>query len=388
MQNGWQAKEAPPETKARRGLAAQIDRRVAERAVRFAVVAFSRWTSLGGVERNKVAEALGIAERTLLQWEQTWREDRLPPSARGRPAERSDRETRNLVIALMNLMGPDTGVPILQALFPEMARREVEDIVSHYKRLYAKKTHLELKALRWLKPGTVWAMDFQEPGCPVDGRYPFVMAVRDLASGKQLEWGGLPDKTSKSVMDILTALFEKHGAPLVLKSDQEGPFRSEATQAHLKPWEVIPLLSPIYTPRYNGSCEAGIGSMKRRTHIEAARNDHPGYWTSDDLEAARRQANETGRPQGPTKPTPDEVWSKREAIPAKARQPFAEDVQYYRDKVRKELGYLLDAVIDKPTAARIERTAIGRALVARGLLQIRRRRVSLPLKRLFAANIS
>jgi transposase InsO family protein len=388
MQNSWQAKEAPPRRKARRGPPGQIDRRVAERAVRFAAVAFARWTSLGGVERVKVAQAMGISERTLLQWERDWREDRLPTSPRGRPAERSDRETRNLVIALLNLMGPNTGVPILQALFPEMPRREVEDLVGRYKRLHAKKSEMELHTLRWLRPGAVWAMDFQKPTCPVDGAYPIVMAVRDLASQKQLDWGGLPDKTEQSVIDILTALFVKHGPPLILKSDQEGPFKSEATRQVLDAWGVIPLLSPFRTPEYNGSCEAGIGSMKRRTHIEAARNNHPGYWTADDLEAARLQANETGRPWGPTKPTPQEVWSGREPIPAKDRQHFAEDVQFYRDKVRKEYGYLLDAVIDKPTTARIERKAIGRALVARGFLQIRRRRVSLPLKRLFSANIS
>jgi hypothetical protein len=57
------------------------------------------------------------------------------------------------------------------------------------------------------------------------------------------------------------------------------------------------------------------------------------------------------------------------------RQPFAEDVWYYRDKVRKEYGYLLDAVIDRPTPARFERKAIARALVVRGYLQIGRRRV-------------
>ena len=33
------------------------------------------------------------------------------------------------------------------------------------------------------------------------------------------------------------------------------------------------LLSAARTPRYNGNCEAGIESMRRRTHIEAARHD-------------------------------------------------------------------------------------------------------------------
>ncbi|GMV84091.1 MAG: hypothetical protein AMXMBFR7_52750 [Planctomycetota bacterium] len=31
------------------------------------------------------------------------------------------------------------------------------------------------------------------------------------------------------------------------------------------------LLSPIYYPQYNGSAEAGIGSLQTRAHHEAAR---------------------------------------------------------------------------------------------------------------------
>jgi hypothetical protein len=38
--------------------------------------------------------------------------------------------------------------------------------------------------------------------------------------------------------------------------------------------------------------EAGIGGMKVRTHYQAARNGRAGIWTCEDMEAARRKANQ------------------------------------------------------------------------------------------------
>jgi len=51
------------------------------------------------------------------------------------------------------------------------------------------------------------------------------------------------------------------------------------------------LLSPAYTPTYNGACEAGNGTIKHLAHQIACRHNRPEYWTLDDLEAARLLAN-------------------------------------------------------------------------------------------------
>ena len=45
-----------------------------------------------------------------------------------------------------------------------------------------------LHVLHWHRPGAVWAMDHTEPPTPIDGRWPHVLAVRDLASHMQLAW--------------------------------------------------------------------------------------------------------------------------------------------------------------------------------------------------------
>jgi len=74
------------------------------------------------------ASRLGLCGRTIATWLHDWGQDRLRVESRGRPAERTDRETRDAVIALFQLMGPGVGLPVLQEIFPAVARRELEDL--------------------------------------------------------------------------------------------------------------------------------------------------------------------------------------------------------------------------------------------------------------------
>jgi hypothetical protein len=93
----------------------------------------------------------------------------------------------------------------------------------------------------------------------------------------------------------------------VLKSDNGSAFIAEAVEVLLQRWNVWQLFSPVRLPSYNGSCEAGIGSMKTRTHYQSALRGCPGEWSCDDVEAARLQANHTARPWGPGESVPEEV---------------------------------------------------------------------------------
>jgi transposase InsO family protein len=150
----------------------------------------------------------------------------------------------------------------------------------------------------------------------VDGLYPYLFAVRDLASGQQLLWLPVQEATAQATIDALAMLFAVYGAPLVMKSDNGSTFDAMATLALLEQFGVIPLFSPPYWPRYNGSIEAGIGSLKIRTEYRAAVQGHPGYWTYDDVAAARAQANATSRPQGETGPTAEQAWQARKPLTA------------------------------------------------------------------------
>ena len=321
-----------------------------------AVVAFSRWATRYGMTRDEVAWRLGVTGSAVGMWERGWREDRLRFTPRGRPALRADLRQRERVMTLLRRRGLHVGLPTLQAIFTDIPKRELEDLLRRYRRVHLRGRTELVHTLTWECPGRVWAMDFTEPPMPVDGIYPYILAVRDLASGNQLT--ALPSGTKEAtvVADALEAFFIECGAPLVIKCDNDSSFTSAEVAEVLKRWPVLLLLSPPATPEYNGACEAGIGSLKTRAHHESARNNRPGEWTCDDVEGARLQANETARPL------------------------FGETVRRMEKQARKDLVLPPEGPLGPRDAAQVRRIGITRALVAHGYLFFRRRRIPSPIK--------
>lgn len=123
--------------------------------------------------------------------------------------------------------------------------------------------------------------------------------MRDLASGAELLVVPCRGERSSVAPAALTVLFLALGVPLLLKMDNGGAFTVGATRTLMTEHEVVPLHSPTYTPSYNGSCERGGGTLKRRTAYQAYLRGDPGCWTEADLAAAQRQANTTARPWAP-----------------------------------------------------------------------------------------
>jgi len=339
--------------------------------VRRLVIAFCRWAARMNLSVEDAARRLGVVVSTLRSWQIRWRKDRLRPRARGRPARRSARDVRARALALIWLLGPGVGVPPLQALCPSMARRELQDLLGRYRRVWRRRFRQLAKVLHWKRAGTVWAIDCAEPPAPVDGVYGQLLAVRDLASSYQLLWLPTEEADATTVLTALQGLFREHGRPLVLKTDNGSPFIANILQDAMRRFHVWQLFSPPAWPQYNGSCEAGIGSMKTRTHHESRRRGFPGQWTCDDMEAARLQANELARPWGHLGPTPTEAWQARKPITLRDRQQFAGKVQVClrRNKTRRENA-------SRVRAAR--REALAQALVEHGLLEVTTRNVPKP----------
>ena len=371
-----------------RGFGAQQARRDLERTVRIEVVAFSRWTHLQSMTSCHTAGSVGLCARTVSTWQEGWERNRLHVEPRGRPAERTDRETRDCVVALFQLMGPGVGLPVLQEFFPGVARRELEDLQHRYREAHLKKNRVLVHALRWRRVGAVWAMDYTEPPWPVDGIYRSILVVRDLGSGTQLLALPAEAATAETTIAALQSLFREPGAPLVLKSDNGGAFTADEVERFLAARGVYHLLSPPRLPAYNGACEAGIGSLKVRAHHESARNDRAGEWTCDDVEAARLMANETSRPGGFHAPTPNERWHIRLLLSREEREKFQVSVEQMRADARKELGCLPGIDPGPAMRATVDRRAITRALVAHDILRLRRRRISLPISIAKSARIS
>jgi transposase InsO family protein len=342
------------------------------------VVATARWLVLRGYRLARIAKALGVALVTLKKWRKRWRESRLVAKPRGRPAERSDRESRNAVLEVLGMMGPDVSVSAVQDLFPDLSRAELRDLLRRWRGAYRRKKSYVVHALRWTRPGTVWAMDFAEPPHPIDGLFSYLFVVRDISSGKQLLSLPVEQKDERNVLAALRALFARHPPPVVLKCDNEKSFKTERLAALLEDHGVIPLYSPAGVPSYNGACESGIGTIKTFAHHESARQDRPGYWTSDDVEAARQRANQYTRPRGPLGPTPDEDWSELAGTNRWNRRLFRKHYEReYREAV-KARGLLPLLPIERSDKEAIDRIAISKALIAGGFLCIRRRRVSPP----------
>lgn len=344
------------------------------------MLAFRRWCARHGHSTRQVADRVGVALPTLARWRREWREGRLHAQPRGRPPQRVDRDTRNLVIAALYFFGPGVGIPTLQKLFPHVARAVLEDLVRRYRHVYRQRHRAVRGVLHWTAPGTVWAMDFTEPPRPVDDMYPAILVVRDLASGKTLAALPCPAQSGDVVRAALRALFMRHGAPLVLKSDNGSPLVEQSVRELLAAWGTIALLSPPGMPAYNGACEAGIGGLKTRAHHESARHGRAGEWTCDDVEVARLIANETARPHGFAAPTPDQAWNGDVTVEHHHRTALADVVARLRKEVSEQQPDGVPDALDKRAWASIERIAIGRALIELGYLHLRRRRITLPIR--------
>jgi transposase InsO family protein len=370
----------PP--RARRGFARQCLARDRELVLRGNVVELTRWASTWGLSLPQTANLLHLSPRTLRDWRADFRIAIPRLQLLGRPTLRSSLDDRTAVLDVLKELGPAASVATLRDCFPYMPRAELEDLVMRYRRVWRKRNQHAPYCLHWQVPGAVWAMDFSEAPRPIDGVYPYLLAVRDLASHQQLLWLPVFDRTAITVIDSLWPLFHTHGVPLVLKTDNGPAFIADATQDFLFSLGVNLLFSPPHTPWYNGSIEAGIGSLKTRTERHAGKDGHPGYWTCDDVAAAQIEANATARPQGETGPTPDELWQTRRPITPEERRLFQETVHRRRD----ELGH--QGEMSSKEERRMQREAIRRALVEHGILLFSRRRIPLPIRSQQTANIT
>ena len=383
----WAHQQARPEAQPR-GWPGQCQRRRLETEVRQEVLQVCHFALDLGLSTPEVASRLGLPPRTLRDWDERARHDRLQPRPRGRPVLRSPRQQRQQVLDFLAEIGPAVGLPTLQASFPELPRAELRDLLGRYRRVWRTRYHSTIQVLEWTQPGRVWALDFAEPPCAIDNTWPYLLAVRDLASGQQLLWLPVADETAATVVRELELLFTRHGAPLVLKADNGSAFVAGALKRLACVWGVHLLYSPAWRPSYNGAIEAGIGALKTRTHWQAAHAGHPEIWTSADVEAARQQANELARPRGAHGGSPDLTWQARAPMGEQERARFQSTVTALVPEARRGLGLTEAQELTHKEESTMMREAIRRALVAHDLLLFRRRRIPLPILRRTAARIT
>lgn len=326
-----------------------------------------------GLTLQQCGHLLHLAPRTLRAWDHACRPETIGLVPVGRPRPRSPLPVRQAILDYLKLTGPGTGVPTLQDHFRAVARGELADLLARYRAACRAGPTPCPRVLHGQTPGRVWAADFTEPSRygaartlpPIAGSYPYVLAVRDLASGAMLAWQALPALTEEVSRVNFGHLFALHGAPLVLKVDNGSAFRAWAFQEYLEVSGVIPLYSPPACPGYNGAIEAAIGSLKKRIEDQAWAEGHSRRWELADLAAAQEAASHPRRLNGRT---PTSVWESRTVIDPLERVVFALTLDRQPFGVRNERGINQEELLDHWRQSAVDRHAIERALVERGHL--------------------
>lgn len=290
---------------------------------RRALAALCRGRSAGDTAPH-IAAAMGLDPARLRAWQREHDarlHQRLPPSSLGRRTLLCTPTMEAQLRHHLALFGPGIGARTLRAEFPDVAYRDCAQIAYRFRRdLRHQINDGTMVACTWTVPGTVWAADVWQPATPIDGRYGYILDVRDLASGCIIESMPLEADTAEQVGSTLARLYDTLGPPLVIKTDNGSSFTGEGSGDLHRRWGVEQLLSPPYIPQYNGACEAGHGSIRYRAEMLARRDGRPGRWTLDHLEGARTWANDLPRmPQGCT---PQQLFAQRASITDAQRTQF------------------------------------------------------------------
>lgn len=345
-----------------------------ERQLRCRAVALWQSAAARGATCGEVSRRLAVGPRTLRRWRRGVREQR-PDPAPGRPRFRLERGLRREIRQSIRQLGTRTGVTTFRARFPQVPRRVLSAQKSHYRSVLVRWRRRKLARLEWTQPGRVWAIDHAQPPLTMEGKYDYLLSVRDLASGLQLAWEPIRRADAETTVALLARLFAEHGPPLVLKSDNGKALTGSAVVALLAQQEVAPLVSPVYRPQYNGSCEAGVKAMKIRTEDAACLHDRSRHWTAEDLVHALQIANEHHR-SGPRSPSRLERWQQRTPLTAHERAAFLSALAANH----ATLAAAQTGPLTKSQTRTLERRSVAQTLVELGLLVIHRRPNTSPNK--------
>lgn len=347
-------------------------RRQDELSVRSSVAAACGDARQRGVPAIRVTSLLAVSDRTVRRWPRAQLESQW--ADRGRPARCASREERNAVYRFLRERGSATPLAALQAEFPELRRADLQDLLRRYRRIQRRKAERMRSRLEWRRPGAVWAADFKERREPLEGRYGWLLSIKDLASRCQLTWLPVEEATEAVVQATYRELFAEHGPPLVLKSDNGGPFRADETKRLLTEQGVAALFSPRRHPQYNGGVERANGQLSTYQETVADCRGRSGMPTRADAESARRLANALSRPAGWRGPTSAELWAARTPLAAEERAAFAAAVEATRSAIRAQWNFAPDERLGHYAQAAVDRKAVRDALVAQDLLRIHPRR--------------
>jgi hypothetical protein len=143
-----------------------------------------------------------------------------------------------------------------------ISRRELGRMVERVRQDLESDRRIHLRQIEWLTPGVVWAMDGTEYDVGLAGKI-YLCNTQDLGSRyKFLPMAG-DYPVGEEIAGYLSEKFDRYGAPLVLKRDNEGNMNHSVINDVLSESFVLPLNSPEYYAPYNGAIEESQREVKR-----------------------------------------------------------------------------------------------------------------------------
>ena len=143
-----------------------------------------------------------------------------------------------------------------------ISRRELGQMVKRVRQDLESDRRGHFRRIEWLRPGVVWAMDGTQYDVGLVGKI-YLCNMQDLGSRYKFlpMAGGYP--VGEEIAGYLSEKFDRYGAPLVLKRDNEGTMNHSVINDLLSESFVLPLNSPEYYAPYNGAIEESQGEVKR-----------------------------------------------------------------------------------------------------------------------------
>lgn len=199
------------------------------------------------VSRTALCAAFGVTRQTGYKWARRYQQTRSIEEESRRPKSHPKSTPTKLVRLIVSqkkqfpLWGP---VPIrarLRSIWPQYKWPSVSTIGAILKRHGLVKPRRKRQRtaprtqpfLTCREANDVWCVDFKGQFRTRDGTHCYPLTVMDAASRYLLACVGFRNPTSENVHDVFVELFEKHGLPKAIRSDNGEPFASTSAAAGL-----------------------------------------------------------------------------------------------------------------------------------------------------------
>lgn len=233
-------------------------------------------------QREEVARALGVSERTIRNW---IKESQLPPRKEGRPPH-SDQLKYQVLVGVTRLVkkkGMTVGRETIHRAtgYPLRLIQWALQKVKARKRLKKRKILAKVaQIISVLYKMVIWVIDGAQVGW-LEGKKVITELLKDRGSLSIIGTSTGPPASAKEVIALLKKTRKATGSfPLVLMSDNGPAYRSRKVRKFLRRHKIIHLLSRAYCATDNGAAERAVRELREMTGLKS------GTQLVDDLETA------------------------------------------------------------------------------------------------------